>query len=187
MNPNQALEEAKTKLNSTTEHFKQEVGKIRTGRAHPGMLDNITVEVYGQPMPLKAVASITTPEAQLLQITPFDPNNLQAISDSIRSNESLGLNPADDGRVVRIQIPPLTTETRQQMVKVLGQRVEEAMISARQIRHEVLRRAEQAEKDKEIGKDDRSRFEKQVDDLLSEQRADIEALAKAKEQEILTV
>lgn len=187
MNPNQALEDARTKLNAATEHFKQEIGKIRTGRAHPGMLDNVTVEVYEQQMPLKATATITAPEAQLLQITPFDPNNLQAISDAIRNNQSLGLNPADDGRIVRIQIPPLTTETRQAMVKVLGQKVEDTMISARNIRHEALRRAEQAEKDKDISKDDLARFEKQVDELLAKQKAEVEALAKAKEQEIMTV
>ncbi|HEU5004900.1 MAG TPA: ribosome recycling factor [Candidatus Saccharimonadales bacterium] len=187
MNPNQTLDDARTKLNAAAEHFKQEIAKIRTGRAHPGMLDNVMVEVYGQQMPLKATATITAPEAQLLQITPFDPNNLQAISDAIRNNQSLGLNPADDGRVVRIQIPPLTTETRQQMVKVLGQKVEETMISARNIRHEALRRAEQAEKDKDISKDDLARFEKQVDELLAKQKAEVEALAKAKEQEIMTV
>lgn len=187
MNPTQSLEETSRKLNAGTEHFKGELGKIRTGRAHPGMLDGIMVEVYGQAMPLKAVASITAPEAQLLQITPFDPSNLQAISDAIRANESLGLNPADDGRVVRIQIPALTAETRQQMVKILGQKVEEAMITSRQIRHEALRHAEQAEKDKEISKDDRTRFEKQVDDLLAKQKTEIETLAKAKEQEITTI
>jgi ribosome recycling factor len=114
---NQLTQEVKTKLASATEHFKQEIGKIRTGRAHPGMLDNVMVEAYGQKMPLKAVGSITIPEPQQLQITPFDPANLQAISEAISNDKSLGLNPADDGRVVRIQIPPLTEETRQQMVK----------------------------------------------------------------------
>lgn len=187
MNPNQVLDEIKVKLSAATEHFKKEIGKIRTGRAHPGMLDNISVEVYGQAMPLKAAASITAPEAQLLQITPFDPNNLQAISDAIRDDQSLGLNPADDGRVVRIQIPPLTAETRQQMVKVLGQKVEEAMISARQARHDALRRADQAEKDKEIGRDERERLEKQVDELLAKQKSELDSIAKAKETEILTV
>src|SRR5581483_12422035 len=105
------------KLEAASAHFTQETGKIRTGRAHPGMLDGITVEAYGQKMPLKAVGSIAVPEAQLIQITPFDPNNLQAISEAISNDQSLGLNPADDGRVVRIKIPPLTEETRQQMVK----------------------------------------------------------------------
>lgn len=187
MNPSQISDEVKVKLAGITEHFKQELGKIRTGRAHPGMVDSVMVEVYGQPMPLKGVASITAPEPQLLQITPFDPNNLQAISDAIRTNESLGLNPADDGRVVRIQIPPLTTETRQQMVKVLGQKVEEANIAARNARHEAFRKGEQAEKDKSISKDDRLRLEKQIDELLAKQKSDLESLAKIKEQEIMTV
>lgn len=187
MNPNQVLDEVKSKLAAANEHFKGEVGKIRTGRAHPGMLDGISVEVYGQAMPLKAVASISAPESQLLQVTPFDPNNLKAISEAIRDNQSLGLNPADDGRVVRIQIPPLTEETRQQMVKILHQKVEDTMIAARNARHEAIRKAEAAEKSKDIGKDERFHLEKQIDEQLAHQKTEIDNLAKAKEQEILTV
>ncbi len=186
MNPNQVLQETKTKLATVTEHFKQEIGKIRTGRAHPGMLDGLVVEVYGQSMPLKAVAGISAPEAQLLQISPFDPANLKAICDAIRDNQSLGLTPTDDGRVVRITIPPLTTETRQAMVKILSQKVEDCMIAARNLRHEAIRRAEQAEKDKQISKDERFNFEKQVDELLAKQKAEVEELAKTKEHEILS-
>jgi len=184
LNPNQVLDEVKTKLAQATAHFQEELKKLRTGRAHPGMVDGVIVEAYGQPMPLKAVAGITAPEAQLLQITPFDPNNLQAISTAIRDNPSLDLTPTDDGRVVRIQIPPLTTETRQQMVKILHQKAEEAMISARNARHEALRQADQ---DKQLGKDDRFHLEKQIDELLAKQKEEMESLAKAKEQEILTV
>ena len=187
MSPSQIQDEVKLKLNQITDHFKQELGKIRTGRAHPGMLDGVMVEVYGQAMPLKAAASISTPEPQLLQITPFDPNNLTAISDAIRDDQSLGLNPADDGRVVRVQIPPLTEETRQQMVKILHQKVEDAMITARQARHDGLHKAEAAEKAKDISRDELERLEKQVDELLSKQKAEIDSIAKAKEQEILTV
>jgi ribosome recycling factor len=186
MNPSQNLSEVKTKLAAATDHFKEELKKIRTGRAHPGMLDGISVEVYGQPMPLKAVAGIIAPEAQLLQVTPFDPNNLNPISEAIR-NSQLGLNPADDGRVIRIQIPPLTEETRASMAKILHQKAEETFITARQIRHDAFRRGDQAEKDKQIGKDERIRFEKQIDDLLNEQKKEIEGLVKAKEQEIMTV
>src|SRR3989344_8577683 len=113
MNTNQAIEQVKIKLGTATEHFKQEMGRIRTGRAHPSMLDGLTVEAYGQQMPLKALASVIAPEAQLLQITPFDTDNLLAISNAIRDNQSLGLNPTDDGRVVRINLPPLTREDRQ--------------------------------------------------------------------------
>ena len=187
MQPTQVLADTKSKLAQTTEHFKEEIKKIRTGRAHPGMLDGIMVEVYGQQMPLKAVAGITAPEAQLLQITPFDPTNLKAISDAIRENQNLGLNPSDDGRIVRIQIPPLTQETRQQMVKILGQKVEECLITARQVRHDAFKRGEQAEKDKEIGKDELQRFEKQVDELISAQKNEVDLIAKTKEHEILTI
>ncbi|HET7827342.1 MAG TPA: ribosome-recycling factor [Candidatus Saccharimonadales bacterium] len=184
MDTNQLTQEVKTKLSAATEHFRGELAKIRTGRAHPGMLDGVTVEAYGQPMPLKAVASIAAPEAQLLQITPFDPANLSAISDAIRDNQSLGLNPADDGRVVRIQIPPLTEETRQQMVKIVHQKLEEAMIAARNARHDALRRADES---KDFSKDERFRLEKQIDDLLAAQKTNAEGLAKAKETEILTI
>lgn len=184
MDTNQLTQEVKTKLAAATEHYKGELAKIRTGRAHPGMLDGITVEAYGQPMPLKAVASISAPEAQLLQITPFDPGNLKAISDAIRDNQSLGLNPADDGRVVRIQIPPLTEETRQNMVKIVHQKLEDAMIAARNARHEAMRKADD---DKTMSKDERFRLEKQLDELLAGQKTEAEGLAKAKEREILTV
>ncbi len=170
MNREQLLQEVRGKLNAATEHFKQEIGKIRTGRAHPGMLDGVMVEVYGQKMPLKAVASITVPEPQQLQITPFDPSNLKAISEAISNDQSLGLNPADDGRVVRIQIPPLTEETRQQMVKVLHQKLEDSAIAARNARHEAMRTADQAQKDKVFGKDERFHLEKQIDELLAQQK-----------------
>src|SRR4051812_32452132 len=187
MNKDQLVTEVRTKLSASTEHFKQEIGKIRTGRAHPGMLDSVMVDAYGQQMPLKAVGSITVPEPQQLQITPFDPNNLKAISDAISNDQSLGLNPADDGRVVRIQIPPLTEETRQQMVKILHQKLEEDMIAARNARHEAIHKAEQAEKDKQMGKDERFGLEKQVDELLARQKNEAEEIAKNKEKEILTV
>lgn len=187
MNPNQIVEATKAKLATATEHFKEELKKLRTGRAHPSMVDNVTVEAYGQSMPLKAVASIVVPEAQLLQLTPFDPNNLQAIAEAIRNDQALGLTPTDDGRVVRIQIPPLTTETREQMVKAVGQKIEECMISARQVRHEALHAGEQAEKDKKISKDDRFHLEKQIDEMLAKQKAEVETLVKEKEQEIMTV
>jgi ribosome recycling factor len=138
-------------------------------------------------MPLKSVASITVPEPQQLQISPFDANNLQPIAEAIRNDQALGLTPTDDGRVVRVNLPPMTAENRQDMVKVLHQKLEECMISARNIRHEAMRKGEQAEKDKQIGQDDRSRFEKQIDELLAKQKEEAEKLAKTKEQEILTV
>jgi ribosome recycling factor len=187
MSPNQVIDEVKAKLAQAVDHFKQELGKLRTGRAHPAMLDGVMVEAYGQPMPIKSVAGISVPEPQLLQVSPFDPTNIQAIATAIRDNPSLDLSPTDDGRVVRITIPPLTTESRQQMVKILGQKVEEALISARNARHEAMRIGDQAEKDKQMGRDERLRFEKQIDELLAKNKTEIEQLQQVKEQEITTL
>lgn len=187
MNPSQVLDQTKGKLASACDHFKDELSKLRTGRAHPAMLDGVMVEAYGQSMPLKSVAGITAPEAQLIQISPFDPNNLQAIADAIRNDQSLGLNPTDDGHVVRVTIPPLTTETREGMVKILNQKAEEYAIAARNARHDAFHQGEQAEKDKTISKDERLRFEKQVDELVAKQKNQVDEIAKAKEAEIMTV
>src|SRR5690606_20151231 len=108
----------------------------RTGRAHPSMLDGLMVEAYDTQMPLIQVGTVTAPEGQLLQITPFDPSNLQAIATAIRNNPSLGMNPSDDGRVVRVPIPPLNEERRREYVKVVSGKVEDAMIAMRNIRHD---------------------------------------------------
>lgn len=187
MGPNQIIDQAKSKFQQTVTHFQDELKKIRTGRAHSGMLDGVMVEAYGSPMPLIQVGNVSAPEAQLLQITPFDPGNLQAIATAIRDNQSLGLNPMDDGKVVRIQIPPLNEERRREYVKVLNSKVEDAMISMRNARHEALKEAEEAKKDKQLTEDDLVSVKKQLDDLMSKEKAEIDSLAKAKESEILTV
>lgn len=175
------------KLDEALNHFRDELVKLRTGRAHPDMLDSIKVVAYGTEMPLKQVGSIATPEAQLLQITPFDPSNLQAIAQAIREDQSLGLNPVDDGKVIRIQIPPLTEERRVEFTKILGTKVEDTMVSMRNARHEALKEAESAKKDKYLGEDDVNRLQKQIDEAMAKQKAEIDNLAKAKEQEIMTV
>jgi ribosome recycling factor len=184
---NRIISETKSKFTAAVGHFREELAKLRTGRAHPGMLDGVMVEAYGQPMPLKSVAGITTPEATLLQISPFDPANLQPIADAIRNNEALGLSPTDDGRVVRVVIPPLTAETRQSMVKVVNQKAEECAVSLRNTRHEAFHQGEQAEKDRAIGKDERFKFEKQIDELLTQHKKEVDELAAAKEKEITTL
>lgn len=145
------------------------------------------VVAYGTPMPLNQVSNVTAPEAQLLQITPFDPSNIQAISEAIRNDQNLGLNPSDDGRVVRVPIPPLTTERRQAIVKQLSEKVEETHIACRNVRHDVLDTAKKAKADKTISEDDYNRIEKQVDELMAKTKAELEAAAKTKEQEIMTV
>ncbi len=187
MDPNQAVTQARDKFNQATLHYKDELKKLRTGRASAGMLDGVMAEVYGVQMPLNQVATISAPEPQLLQLTPFDPNNIQAISAAIRNNQSLGMNPADDGRVVRIPVPPLTEERRREIVKQVGQRQEDCMISLRNIRHDALGVVDAAKKSKDIGEDDAKRLEKQVDDAMAAARTEVEATTKAKEQEIMSL
>ncbi len=187
MSPQQVVSEAASKFQNAVSHFEDELKKVRTGRAHPSMLDGLVVEAYGQPMPLIQLAQVSAPEAQLLQITPFDPGNLQAIANSIRNNPSLGMNPMDDGHVVRVPIPPLNEERRREYVKVVNGKVEDTMISLRNVRHDAMATIGEAKKDKDIGEDDAKRLEKQVDDAMNKAKADVEAAAKAKEQEIMTV
>jgi ribosome recycling factor len=187
MDGNQIISSAKTKMKQALDHFTEEVKKIRSGRAHAGMLDGIMVEAYGVNTPLNQIASISTPEAQLLQITPYDPNNLAAISTAIRDNPSLGMNPMDDGRVVRLPVPSLTEERRREYVKILGVKTEETMVSLRNVRHEALKEIDQLKKAKSIGEDEAKRLAKQIDDTLSHIKTDIDATAKAKEEEILKV
>jgi ribosome recycling factor len=187
MSPNQIVDGVKTKFSGAVEHFQGELKKLRTGRAHASMLDGVMVEAYGAQMPLNQTATVSAPEAQLLQITPFDPNNLQAIAAAIRNNQTLGLNPTDDGRVVRVPIPPLTEERRREFAKQISEKVEECMISMRGVRHDALKAADNAKKDKQLSEDDVKRIEKQIDELMTQQRQAVDQLAKAKESELLTI
>jgi ribosome recycling factor len=175
------------KMRAALAHFQDDIKKVRTGRAHASMLDGVMVTAYGAQMPLNQAANVTAPEAQLLQITPFDPNNLQAIASAIRDNPTLGLNPSDDGRVVRVPIPALTEDRRREYVKVLNGKVEDCMIALRGVRHDALDAISNAKKDKQIGEDDAKRLEKQIDDAMNKVKADVDASAKAKEAEIMTV
>lgn len=175
------------RMQQAVDHCEEELKKVRTGRANPGMLDGIMVEAYGSRVPLLQAASITVPEPQQLAVTPFDPGNLQAVAKAIRDDQSLGLNPTDDGRVVRVTIPPLTTERRQQIAKQLGDKVEEARISLRNVRHDALKDAKVKKEAKELSEDDVKRVEKAMDDAMQSMQSKLEALAKAKEQEVMTM
>lgn len=187
MNPNQVIDNAKQKFQAAFEHFQGELKKVRTGRAHASMLESVTVVAYGAPMPLNQLANVTAPEAQLLQITPFDPSNIQAIASAIRDNPTLGMNPSDDGRVVRVPIPALTEERRREYVKLLGSKVEDCMIVLRGVRRDAIDATDQAKKDKSIGEDDAKRLEKQIDEAMNKIKSEVDAAAKAKESEIMTV
>lgn len=187
MDANQVAGDVKTKLNQAVERFKESLKSLRTGRASSSMLDGVMIEAYGTNMPLIQVGTISVPEPQLLQITPFDPGNLAAISTAIRNNQALGLNPSDDGRVVRIPIPPLNEERRRELAKQIGQKQEDCMIALRSIRHDALDLLDQAKKDKDIGEDEAKRIGAQVEEAMTKAKADAEAASKAKEAELLTV
>lgn len=187
MSPDKVISETKKKFSAALDHFHQELTSVRTGRAHPGMLEGIEVEVYGTTMPLIQVASITVPEAQLLQLTPFDPQNLSAISKAIREQHNLGLNPMDDGKVVRVPVPPLTEERRHEYVKLVNTKLEQCMVSFRNARHEGVKLLDQAEKDKAIGKDEVARRKNQIDEHMATFKEQAETTAKLKEEEIMKV
>lgn len=176
-----------TRMDQALEHFEGELKKIRTGRAHPSMLDGVTVEVYGSKMPLNQVANVVAAEPQLLQVSPFDQSNVKAVAAAIRDDQGLGFNPSDDGRVVRVPVPPLTTERRQQLVKQLGEKIEECRIALRNIRHDALKDAKAKKEAKELSEDDVKRAEKLLDGLMSGYQAKLDGTAKAKEQEVMTL
>ncbi|MEO5690705.1 MAG: ribosome recycling factor [Candidatus Saccharimonadales bacterium] len=141
------------RMNAALDRFQAELTKVRTGRAHPDMLSSVVVEAYGAPMPLNQVANVTTPEAQLLQISPFDPSNVKAISDAIRLS-NLGFNPSDDGRIIRVPIPALTEDRRREMVKMLGDKVEDCRIAMRTIRQDAFKDAKRLKDNTELSEDD---------------------------------
>ena len=176
--------EDRKKMEAGIERFKNEMKKVRTGRAHPDMLSGVKVEVYGQHMPLNQVANITAADATLLVITPFDPSNIQAIASAIRADQSLGLNPADDGRIIRVPIPALTEERRKEIVKKASAKVEEAKVAIRNAREDARKAIKNTE---DMSEDIKKRAEKEIDDLTKEFNDKIEAEFKAKSEEIMKI
>ena len=175
--------EEKAAMDKVVERFRDEMKKVRTGRAHPDMLAGIKVEAYGQFMPLNQTANVTVADATMLLITPFDPANIGAISTAIRADSTLGLNPADDGRVIRVPIPPLTEERRREIVKTASEKVEEAKVGIRNIREDARKDVKEAK----LPEDATKRAEKEIDDLTKEYTDKIEAEFKAKEAEIMKI
>ena len=157
--------EDRKKMESVVERFDSEMKKVRTGRAHPDMLAGIKVEAYGQFIPLNQVANITASDATLLVVTPFDPTNIKSISEAIRGDQSLGLNPADDGRIIRVPIPALTEERRKEIVKNASAKVEEAKVAIRNVREDARKAVKIAT---EMGEDVKKRAEKDIDELTKE-------------------
>ena len=169
-------------MEEVVHRYNDEMKKVRTGRAHPDMLAGIKVEAYGQFMPLNQVANVTAADATLLVITPFDPSTIQAIAAAIRADQSLGLNPADDGRVVRVPIPALTEERRKEIVKNASAKVEQAKVALRNVREDARKGLKAAE---DLGEDMKKRAEKAIDDLTKEFSDKVDAEFKSKSDEIM--
>lgn len=183
----QALDAANPKMDKALAHLEDELKGLRTGRASVGLVDGIHVEYYGAIQPLKAVASITTPDAKTIAITPWDRGQLQSIEKALREAQSLGLNPNNDGATIRLNIPPMTEERRRDIIKVLGQKVEECRIALRNIRHEVLDEVKKMEKAKTATQDDVKFAETELNKKIDQYQAKIEVIAAAKEKEIMEV
>lgn len=176
--------DVKLKMDAIVEHFKEEMKKVRTGRAHPDMLANVKVEVYGQYSPLNQVSNITISGGSMLQITPYDVSNIAKICAAIRADQTLGLNPSDDGRIIRVPVPPLTEERRREIVKTASAKVEDAKIALRQAREDERKDIKAAD---ELNEDAKKRAEKEVDDLIKKYSAEIDKLFAEKEADIMTI
>jgi ribosome recycling factor len=180
------LDDAKGRMDKSVEASRGELATVRTGRASPHLLDRIAVDYYGALTPLKQLANVTTSDARLLTISPFDNSSIGAIEKAIQDSD-VGLTPSNDGNVIRLQIPEMTEERRREMVKVVNGVAEEGRVSVRNVRRDVMHDLRELKKEGEAGEDDERRAEsalqKQTDDAIAE----IDILLKGKEEEILEV
>ncbi|MEX0938465.1 MAG: ribosome recycling factor [Pirellulales bacterium] len=164
--------------------LKHSLSGIRTGRASPGLVDSLRVDVYGSPSPIKAIASVSAPEPTQLVIRPYDPGTMKDIEKGILAS-GLGLNPQNDGKLIRINIPPLSTEVRRKLVARIKDLTEEAKIAIRNIRRDGNKAADQAEKDKDLSEDERDDVKKEIQDLTKNFEDQAAELAKSRETEVM--
>ncbi|MDA7951493.1 MAG: ribosome recycling factor [Pirellulaceae bacterium] len=184
MSTHEAVADAEDKMQKAIDVYKKNLGGIRTGRANPGLVESLRVDAYGTPTPLKQLATIGTPEPQQILIRPYDTSLTKDIEKAIVGSD-LGLNPQGDGRVIRLNIPPLSSEVRKKLVARVKELTEDSKIALRNIRRDANKHIEQAEKAKEFGEDQRDTLKDDVQNLLKEHENQITALAKKRETEVL--
>lgn len=180
------INDARKRMGSAVEDARKKLTAVRTGRASVSLLDNVTVEYYGTQMPLNQVATIHAPEPTLLTVQPFDPTQLGGIEKAIRASD-LGLNPANDGKLIRVPIPPLTEERRKQMVKVVHEVAEEHRTAVRNVRRDANDHLKKMLKEKQISEDAEKDGLDQVQKLTDQHIAKINELSDHKEKEVMTV
>lgn len=178
--------ETRDHMDKSIEMLRRELGTIRTGRANPALIEHLTVEYYGAPTPLQQLASISSPDARQLVIQPYDRGAVGSIDKAIRASD-LGLNPTNEGTLLRITIPPLTEERRRDLVKAVHKRVEETKVAIRNVRRDTLDRLKRMKKDKEISEDDEKRAQEQLQKLTDRYIQEADGIGHAKEQEMLEV
>jgi len=173
-------------MKSSIKVYRADLATIRTGHATPALVEHIKVEYAGVPTPLNQLAGISAPEVGLLVIQPWDKSSIHNIEKAILKSE-LGLNPSNDGNIIRIAIPPLSEERRQELIKVVHRRIEERRVAIRSLRHDAMNELKKMEKDKEISQDEHKRAQDQLQKLTDVFMAEIEMFGKDKEQELLEV
>jgi len=176
----------KDSFNKTLEYLKQDISSLRTGRATPALVEDITVEAYGVKQPLKTVAAISVADAKTLNIDPWDKGLMQAVETAIR-NSQLGINPVNDGKLIRLPLPELTHERRSELLKVLNQKLEQAKIALRKIREEIREDISRKEKNKEISEDDKYKMQDELDKKIKDYNEKIDQIGLEKEKEITTI
>ena len=186
MTSEETIKSCNAKMKKAFEVFNHDLGSLRTGRANPSMLDIIKVDVYGQNMAINQLATISTPESRLLTVQVWDQNNVSLIDAAIKKS-NLGINPQIDGQLMRIPVPNLNEERRNELKKLMGSLAEKAKVSIRNIRREANDKLKKDLKEKKIGEDECKNFEKKIQTLTDNQIAELEKKQKEKEKEIMTV
>jgi ribosome recycling factor len=184
MNADEILLDIEERMEKAVGVLRGALAGIRTGRANPGLVDSLRVEVYGSPTPIKQVASVGAPEPNQIVIRPYDPGTLKDIEKAIQASD-LGFNPQNDGRVIRLNVPPLSTEVRRKMVGRVRELAEETKVAIRNIRRDGNKTADQAEKDKDLSEDDRDQVKEQIQDLTKQYENQVTEMAKSREKEVM--
>jgi ribosome recycling factor len=183
---NEILHEADSKMDKSVEATREEFAAIRAGRAHPNMFSKILVDYYGSPTPLQQLASFTAPEARVILISPYDQGAMKNIEKAIRDSD-LGVNPADDGKLIRCVFPELTEERRKEYIKVAKAKAEDGRVAVRNLRRTAKQHLEKLAKDHEAGEDDVNSAEKRLDGMTKKHTDSIDEMLKHKEAELLEV
>jgi len=182
----EALAQAKTRMEKAVEDFRRELASVRTGRANVAILDHVRVDYHGTPMPINQLGTLNVPDPQMIVISPWDPGAVSLIDKAIRTSD-LGLNPTNDGKVVRVPIPSLTEERRKDLVKLVHKALENHRTAVRNIRRDIKEAVEKLEKEKKISEDDKKRSLEELEKLTHSETKKIEDLSAAKEKEVLEI